>query len=91
MSSKLYKTQQWQRLRAAVLERDGWRCRIRGAGCTGRASHADHIVSPKRGGQFFDAANLRAACEHCNTSRGGREGARIVNRRRSGYPPELRW
>ena len=75
----------------AVLQRDGFRCRIRDTKCQEHATNVDHIIPPKDGGAFFDAANLRAACEWCNKSRGGREGARIVNRRRSGYPPELRW
>ena len=91
MSSRLYKTRQWQGLREAVLRRDGFRCRIMGPGCTVHASDVDHIISWRRGGAFFDPSNLRAACQHCNRSRGGREGARVVNARRAQYPPKLEW
>lgn len=91
MFSNWYKTSQWKRLRLAVLARDENRCRIRGPGCTAVATHADHIVSPRKGGQFFDPANLRAACEHCNTSRGGRAGARVSKQRTDTYPPRLEW
>lgn len=61
------------RVRIPVLERDGYRCQIRGPKCTGRASDVDHIVSLKDGGALLDPDNLRAACPACN--RGRRPGA----------------
>lgn len=93
MKSRLYSTQAWRAVRLFVLERDGRTCRIGAAGCTITATHADHIVSPLDGGAFFDPGNLRASCERCNTSRGGRDGARKrqkADRLRS-YPPALEW
>lgn len=91
MPSSPYSSRTWQIVRLAVLERDERRCRIGDAGCTTVATHVDHIVSPKLGGPFFDPANLRAACEYCNTARGGRVGANKTNRVASRYPPALEW
>ena len=34
----------WPRLRLEVLNRDGWRCQVRGERCQGVASVVDHIV-----------------------------------------------
>lgn len=62
----------WQAIRADVLERDAYECQIRGDECTGRATEVDHIVPSSNGGAFYDPANLRAACEKCNRSRGAR-------------------
>lgn len=81
---------QWRRLRLVILERDGWRCRIRGEGCTLKATDADHIISRGDGGDPWDVTNLRAACAHCNRSRGGTAGAVKTNESR-GYPPRLGW
>lgn len=62
-------TRAWRRRRALVLQRDGYRCQVQGQGCTGQATHVDHVVPRGQGGT--DALdNLRAACAHCNTSRG---------------------
>jgi 5-methylcytosine-specific restriction endonuclease McrA len=59
----------WQRVRAAVLERDEHECQIRAAGCTGVATHVDHIVPIAEGGRRLDTTNLRAACATCNLGR----------------------
>jgi 5-methylcytosine-specific restriction endonuclease McrA len=63
----------WAKVRLEVLERDGYLCQIRIAGCTRRATQVDHIVplttlgpdDPRRD----DPAALRAACRNCNTRR----------------------
>ena len=55
---------------SSCSERDGWRCRLKGDGCTTQATQVDHIVSPREGGAFYDPVNLRAACKACNASRG---------------------
>lgn len=60
----------WRQARAQTLERDGYECQLRLKGCTGKATQADHIIPVAEGGPPFELANLRAACEHCNTSRG---------------------
>jgi hypothetical protein len=70
----LYNSATWARVRPAVLERDGYRCRVRARGCTGAATQVDHVVSVVEGGSWFDPDNLRASCSHCNQSRGGHGG-----------------
>src|SRR5690349_19492290 len=70
-SDRRYHTQRWQRVRRRVLERDNWACRIV-AGCTTRASVADHIIPsyPEMPDSlFFDPANLRAGCKEHNVAR----------------------
>lgn len=65
-------TREWRKLREIVLQREDHRCQIRGPGCTGTASHVDHIVPVARGGTD-EAGNCRAACATCNEKRGARE------------------
>lgn len=55
-----YRTKEWLALRAACLKRDGYRCAV--PGCVIRASHADHIVSRKKGGADH-LSNLRSYCQ----------------------------
>lgn len=70
----------WQRLRDAVIARDGGICQLRLAGCTAVATTADHIVSPRAGGS--DAStNLRASCLNCNEVR---RRAQVVAQRNHG-------
>jgi 5-methylcytosine-specific restriction protein A len=57
----------WLRLSAAVLARDGYQC----AYCGGLATTADHVVPRSRGGSD-DPSNLVAACRRCNSRKGGR-------------------
>lgn len=57
----------WQRLRLAVLERDGHRCHW----CGKPATQADHLVPLARGGARLDPENVVASCGHCNAVRGG--------------------
>jgi 5-methylcytosine-specific restriction endonuclease McrA len=57
----------WRKVRAAVLERDGWVCRW----CGQPAKTVDHLVPLAVGGDRLDPANLVAACLRCNSSRGG--------------------
>ena len=80
--SKVY-DHRWRRIRLAVLERDGYRCRINGPRCTGLATQVDHIVEVTRGGAMYDPTNLRAACRECNT----RRSAINTNRKRHAPPP----
>jgi 5-methylcytosine-specific restriction enzyme A len=65
-------------LRARILERDGYLCRISGPGCTTVATEVDHVVRPDEGGGWYDPRNLRASCSHCNRSRGGAEAQRRI-------------
>lgn len=72
----------WPDRRLAVLERDGWRCQIRGPRCVGQATDADHIET----GDNHHLANLQAACGPCHASKSGQEGA--AARPRLARPPE---
>ena len=55
--------------RFVALERAGWRCQIRGTGCHGWATQADHAIPLATGGTN-DLSNLRATCTDCNASDG---------------------
>lgn len=60
----------WPAIQHAVLERDEHRCQLQYDGCTGLASHADHITP----GDDHRMANLQAACSHCHAIKSSREG-----------------
>ncbi|MGN6814734.1 MAG: HNH endonuclease [Solirubrobacterales bacterium] len=57
-------------LRGAVLHRDGWTCRY----CGGEAMGVDHVAPRARGGPTTPA-NLVAACQRCNRTKGLRTPA----------------
>ena len=59
----------WRRLRAYVLARDGYVCRMV-EGCGERATTADHVVPLVMGGAELDPDNVRAACARHNYSAG---------------------
>lgn len=63
----------WRNFRAAILLRDGYKCQIRGRGCTItaplRGGHVDHITPLGMGGDKYDPMNVRAACAWCNRHR----------------------
>jgi hypothetical protein len=62
-----YSTAAWQRLRRAVLERDGYACRIEGPRCRGHATTAHHIVPSSQAPHlFWEPSKLAAACGRCN-------------------------
>jgi 5-methylcytosine-specific restriction endonuclease McrA len=62
-------TKQWRHVRRQILDRDGRTCQLQYPGCTGRATHVDH-VTPRRYGGTDHPDNLRAACARCNLRRG---------------------
>lgn len=68
-----YSTAAWRRLRLRVLQRDGYLCQIRRAGCTLRATQVDHIIPrkdlPAGSTLNLDDTNLRASCANCNSAR----------------------
>jgi 5-methylcytosine-specific restriction endonuclease McrA len=71
MADRRYSTAAWQRLRRAVLDRDGHICQIQGPRCTGVATSVDHIYpSSTHPHLFWSEENLRAACRKCNYGRG---------------------
>jgi 5-methylcytosine-specific restriction endonuclease McrA len=62
-------TRAWRRIRAVVLYRDRYLCQLEYPGCLGVATHCDHVL-PLRFGGDNSLANLRAACQSCNLRRG---------------------
>lgn len=64
-------TREWRRVRARILARDGWVCRMV-EGCEERATTVDHVVPLSQGGSLLDPSNLRAACAAHNASAGAR-------------------
>jgi 5-methylcytosine-specific restriction endonuclease McrA len=68
----------WQAIRPGILNRDNHTCQIAGPGCTTQATDVDHIIPLNEGGQRLDPTNLRAACTHCNSSRGRTRQAELV-------------
>lgn len=71
-------TPQHRAWRALVLTRAGGQCEIRGTGCTGTATEADHIIEVSDGGAELDPANGQAACHHCH----GKKTAAHANNKR---------
>jgi 5-methylcytosine-specific restriction endonuclease McrA len=67
--AKLRWSGEWVRTRRRILARDGYVCQLQWPGCEGAATHVDHIVPRRFGGEDVDA-NLRAACRSCNQHRG---------------------
>lgn len=64
-SRHVTRTARWKVLRAAVLERDGWKCR-----CCGerRRLEVDHIKPVRTHPELsFDPRNLQALCGACHT------------------------
>jgi 5-methylcytosine-specific restriction endonuclease McrA len=82
VTDRRYSTSAWQRVRKAVLQRDGYQCRIRGPRCTGQATTVHHIIpSSERPDLFFVDENLAAACARCNYADGSRIAAANGGRR----------
>ena len=65
----IYRTAAWRRVRELVLRRDAYTCQVRGPLCTIEATAADHRISWRDGGAWYDPANLRASCQPCNSQR----------------------
>ena len=67
-----YKTAVWKRVRAAVIARDGSRCRGCGRPVTGGA-FVDHIVSRRKAPErALDLENLRTLCRRCHNAKSAR-------------------
>jgi 5-methylcytosine-specific restriction endonuclease McrA len=82
----------WPVVRLAILERDGYRCQIKGKRCTQVATEVDHVVSLAEGGARLDPTNLRAACRSCNLTLGGAVGGRRRTRTTTpGGQPSRDW
>lgn len=77
-------TRAWRQLRAWVLARDNHQCQIRLPGCTGHATHVDHIITKADDGLDIPE-NLRAACQPCNL------GRRTAHTPQPAPTPRTRW
>lgn len=64
MRRRQHKTARWQRLRLAILDRDGWRCQKPGCGKAGQLEvhHVDHDSSND------DPTNLVTWCRGCHVA-----------------------
>jgi len=80
VSSKPWYGATWRALRPQILRRDSYTCQIRRDGCTHRATTVDHIIPISRGGDWWDPANLQAACRWCN---GGKRNGFTVGAQRA--------
>lgn len=52
-------------VRKQIMDRDKWRCQIKGPTCLGKATQADHRINHAEGGSD-DAANGQAVCGPCH-------------------------
>lgn len=77
MSAGSARGAEWQALRLACLERDGWQCTYCGkAPLIGDDATADHAIPKALGGP--DALwNLRASCRKCNAQKREHVAARV--------------
>ena len=71
----------WRRVRRAVLDRDGWRCRK--CGRAGRLE-VDHI-DPDSGRDPFDMANLQALCRGCHIAKTALENKRPISKEQADW------
>jgi 5-methylcytosine-specific restriction protein A len=87
-------TRRWRNLRARKLEANPV-CELKLPGCEGAAVEVDHIRQLAAGGDRFDWANLRSACEACHDKRHGKRKRRprIKGCDADGYPldPDHPW
>lgn len=86
---KWYHSERWRRLRAEVLLRDGYTCRMPGCGRIEFNTSllvCDH-VEPHRGDPdlFWDERNLQCLCKACHDGRKQAEERRAASGR--GYAP----
>lgn len=66
-SRPVLKTARWKVLRAQILERDGFRCRICG---DRRRLEVDHITPVREDpGKSFDPSNLQVLCAACHSKK----------------------
>ena len=81
-------TRAWRRL-AAQVAREEPTCWLRLDGCTTKGTTADHVIPiTERPDLGMDRANLRGACQPCNTKRSNKPAATL---RPSTRPAALRF
>ena len=77
----------WQAIRLAILERDGWRCvweSTSGRTCGAKATDVDHIVR----GDDHSPGNLRSLCRWHHARKSSAEGNAARKRGTSRRTPE---
>jgi 5-methylcytosine-specific restriction endonuclease McrA len=80
MGDPRYSTAAWQKLRKAVLARDGHVCQIQGR-CRGNATSVHHLIPSSQAPElFWEPSNLAAACGRCNFCDGARVAAENTRR-----------
>ncbi len=67
-----YSDPQWKVVRPQVFERDGYACQLHLPRCKGTATHVDHIIDWRDGGDWFALPNLQASCSSCNVAKRNR-------------------
>lgn len=82
-----YGTAAWKRARLACLRAANWKCQIRGPGCLGAASTADHIDGLAADPQH---KRLQAACQVCHDAKTHRESGEARRGRQSDPQPTPR-
>jgi 5-methylcytosine-specific restriction endonuclease McrA len=81
VTDRRYSSSAWQKLRKAVLARDGHLCQIQGPRCRGYATSVHHLVpSSQAPDLFWEPTNLVAACGRCNYGGGARVAAENTRR-----------
>lgn len=75
----------WEGIRARILKRDRYLCRLRYDRCEGFAVEVDHVRPASQGGGDEDA-NLIAVCGRCHRTKTARESH--FNRPRRKRTPE---
>ena len=86
--SRLSETDEWRRIRAAVLARDGSRCTSCGIAVASADADIHHLVLRAAGG-LDDPANLITLCDGCHAARQSPGLARAACARAMEPPPHL--
>jgi 5-methylcytosine-specific restriction endonuclease McrA len=78
-------TRAWRRVRAAVLQRDNYRCQLRYAGCTSFADQVDHITNVAslgvRRADAIDPNMCQSTCSYCHRIKSEKERVAATQRR----------
>jgi 5-methylcytosine-specific restriction enzyme A len=76
---------EWQGIRQQVLQRDNYRCQIRGPKCEIAATQVDHITPVYKGGTR-ELDNLRGSCRKCHSAKTSGEGHQAKRDGKVGIP-----
>lgn len=67
-------------VRKQIMDRDKWRCQIKGPNCLGKATQADHRTPWAEGGTD-DVGNGQAVCKPCHEAKTQDERLRGMQKR----------